>query len=158
MRGGDGQKPADTAEKSLGEIVSEVSEKASLLVREEIELAKAEVRDKVSKITKGVVVATVAGVVLIFAMSIFLHGLAWLIDDLFDFEAIWQGFAIVFVLLVLLAAAAGYLAYRWLRGGTPPTPDLAIEEARRTREELEHQAVQRDQIGRTLEKGEEVRA
>ena len=158
MRGGDGQKPADTAEKSLGEIVSEVSEKASLLVREEIELAKAEVRDKVSKITKGVVVATVAGVVLIFAVSIFLHGLAWLIDDLFDFEAIWQGFAIVFVLLVLLAAAAGYLAYRWLRGGTPPTPDLAIEEARRTREELEHQAVQRDQIGRTLEKGEEVRA
>jgi uncharacterized membrane protein YqjE len=158
MRGGDGQKPADTAEKSLGEIVSEVSEKASLLVREEIELAKAEVRDKVSKITKGVVVATVAGVVLIFAVSIFLHGLAWLIDDLFDFEAVWQGFAIVFVLLVLLAAAAGYLAYRWLRGGTPPTPDLAIEEARRTREELEHQAVQRDQIGRTLEKGEEVRA
>jgi uncharacterized membrane protein YqjE len=158
MRGGDGQKPADTAEKSLGEIVSEVSEKASLLVREEIELAKAEVRDKLSKITKGVVVATVAGIVLVFAVSILLHGLAWLIDDLFDFEAIWQGFAIVFVLLVLLAAAAGYLAYRWLRGGAPPTPDLAIEEARRTREELEHQAVQRDQIGRTLEKGEEVRA
>ena len=143
-------------EKSLGDVVTEVTEKASLLVREEIELAKAEVRDKVSKITKGVVVATVAGIVLVFAVSIFLHGLAWFIDDLFDFEAIWQGFAIVFVLLVLLAAAAGYLAYRWLRGGTPPTPDLAIEEARRTREELEHQAVQRDQIGRTLEKGEEV--
>jgi uncharacterized membrane protein YqjE len=158
MRGGDGQKPADTAEKSLGEIVSEVSEKASLLVREEIELAKAEVRDKLSKITKGVVVAIVAGIVLVFAVSIFLHGLAWFIDDLFEFEAIWQGFAIVFVLLVLLAAAAGYLAYRWLRGGAPPTPDLAIEEARRTREELEHQAVQRDQIGRTLEKGEEVGA
>ncbi|MBA2793275.1 MAG: phage holin family protein, partial [Thermoleophilaceae bacterium] len=31
------------SEKSLGDIVQEVSEKASLLVRQEIELAKAEV-------------------------------------------------------------------------------------------------------------------
>ena len=49
----DGSKPPETADKSLGEIVSEVSEKASLLVREEIELAKAEVTSKVSRIARG---------------------------------------------------------------------------------------------------------
>ena len=41
----DGLPPKDDAGKSLGEIVAEVSEKASLLVRQEIELAKAVVTD-----------------------------------------------------------------------------------------------------------------
>ena len=40
-------------DKSLGDVVSEVSEKASLLVREEIELAKAEITEKVTKLGKG---------------------------------------------------------------------------------------------------------
>ena len=43
-----GPTPPDDASKSLGDIVADVSEKASLLVRQEIELAKAEVSDKVS--------------------------------------------------------------------------------------------------------------
>jgi F0F1-type ATP synthase assembly protein I len=148
----DGTPPPGNADKSLGEIVAEVSEKASLLVREEIELAKAEVKDKVTKLTKGLVVAIVAGVVLVFGIDMLFHTLAWFFVDLFDFESIWPGFLIVTGLLFALTALAAYLAYRWLRGGTPPTPDLAIEEAKRTRAELEHQTVGRDQIGRTLEK------
>jgi uncharacterized membrane protein YqjE len=144
--------PPGNADKSLGEIVSEVSEKASLLVREEIELAKAEVKDKVTKLTKGLVVATAAGVVLVFAIAMLFHTLAWFFVDLFDFQSIWPGFLMVTGLLFLLTALTGYLAYRWLRGGTPPTPDLAIEEAKRTRAELEQHTVGRDQVERTLEK------
>jgi Putative Actinobacterial Holin-X, holin superfamily III len=152
----DGTEPQTDAEKSLGEIVAEVSDKASQLMREEIELAKAEVRDKVSKLTKGAVVAIVAGTVLAFAVSIFLHGLAWFFNDLFDFGTIWPGFAIVFGILMLLTALAAYLAIRWLRGGSPPTPELAIEEAKLVREQFEQQGIERDQVARTLEKGEEV--
>jgi hypothetical protein len=149
-----GSRPPDTADKSLGDIVGEVSEKASLLVREEIELAKAEVMDKVSKLARGAGVGIAAAVFLVFAFVMFLHALAWFIDDLLDVEsAIWVGFAIVMGLLILLAALAGFVAFRWLRSGAPPTPDLAIEEAKRTREELERQSVERDQVGRTLEKG-----
>ena len=48
---GNGTPPS--ADKNLGEIVSEVSEKASLLVRQEIDLAKAEITDKVAKLTSG---------------------------------------------------------------------------------------------------------
>jgi len=153
----DGLRPPDTAEKSLGDIVSDVSEKASLLVREEIELAKAEVREKVSKLTKGAGVGLAAGVILVFALVMFLQALAWFINDLLDVtSALWAGFAIVTGILILVAAVAGLLARRWLRSGTPPTPELAIEEAKRTREELERQSIERDQLGRTLEKGEEV--
>jgi uncharacterized membrane protein YqjE len=157
MSPGDGTRPPEAADKSLGEIVAEVSEKASLLVREEIELAKAEVAQKVKNVARGAGVGAAAGVFLVFALMIFLHALAWFFVDLFDWQA-WTGFLLTAGILVLMATVAGYLAYRWLRSGAPPTPDLAIEEARRTREALEHQKVERDQLERTLERGSEREA
>jgi uncharacterized membrane protein YqjE len=150
---GDGIKPPEGAEKSLGEIVSEVSEKASLLVREEIELAKAEVTEKVSRLTKGAAIAAAAGVFILFGVVTLLHGLAWLIDDALNSSA-WVGFLIVTGVLFILGIVAGLVAVRMFRRGTPPTPQLAIEEAKRTRHELERQSIARDQVGRTLEKGE----
>jgi uncharacterized membrane protein YqjE len=156
---GNGIPPDDNASKSLGEIVSEVSEKASLLVREEIELAKAEITDKLSKLTRGAAVAVAAGVFLVFGVTMFFHGLAWFLDDVFNWEDnIWAGFAVVMGLLFLLAILAGLLAFRLFKKGAPPTPDLAIEEAKRTRAELEAQKIERDQLKRSLERGEEVKA
>jgi hypothetical protein len=138
-----------SADKNLGEIVSEVSEKASLLVRQEIDLAKAEITDKVGKLTRGAAVAAAAGVFLIFGITMFFHTLAWLLFDLFDFGAIWYGFAIVTGLLFLLAILAALVALRLFKKGAPPTPDLAIEEAKRTREQLEAQMIERDQLERS---------
>jgi len=155
----DGIPPQDDAAKSLGEIVSEVSEKASLLVRQEIELAKAEVTDKISKLTRGAVVAAAAGVFAIFGITTFFHGLAWFLNDVFNWEDNnWAGFGVVTAALFLLAALAGLLAFRLFKKGSPPTPQLAIEEARRTRADLESQKIQRDQVDRSLERGEEVKA
>ena len=154
-----GMPPPDGADKSLGEIVAEVSEKASQLVREEIELAKAEVTDKVSKLTRGAAVAAAAGVFLVFAVTMFFHGMAWFLDDVFNWEDnVWAGFAVVTALLFILAILAALLAYRLFKKGAPPTPDMAIEEAKRTRAKLEAQNVERDQVHRTLERGKEVKA
>jgi Putative Actinobacterial Holin-X, holin superfamily III len=50
---GDGTPPRQDADKSIGEIVAEVSEKASLLVRQEVELAKAEMGEKGKKAGVG---------------------------------------------------------------------------------------------------------
>jgi uncharacterized membrane protein YqjE len=158
MSPGDGLPPQDTAEKSLGDIVTEVSEKASLLVREEIELAKAEVTEKATSLGKGAGIAAAAAVFLVFAVTMFFHGLAWLIDDLFDWNSIWPGFMIVFGLLTVLAIIAALVAQRMFKRGAPPTPDLAIEEAKRTRAELEAQAIGRDQLERSLERGEEAKS
>jgi H+/Cl- antiporter ClcA len=154
-----GMPPPDGADKSLGEIVAEVSEKASQLVREEIELAKAEVTDKVSKLTRGAAVAAAAGVFLVFAVTMFFHGMAWFLDDVFNWEDnVWAGFLVVTAALFLCAILAALFAYRLFKKGSPPTPDLAIEEAKRTRAELEAQKIQRDQVHRTLDRGEEVKA
>jgi H+/Cl- antiporter ClcA len=128
------------AEKSLADIVGEVSQKASLLVREEIELAKAEVTIKAKSLGGAVAAAAIAGVFAFLALILVLHGLAWLIADLFSdgiVIGIWLGFFITAVLLLVLGAVSGLLALRFFRAGTPPTPQLAIEEARKTRATIE---------------------
>ena len=154
---GNGVPPKQEADKGLGEIVAEVSEKASLLVRQEIELAKAEVSDKVSKLGKGAVVGAAAGVFAIFGVTMLFHFLAWFINDLFDWNSVWPGFLAVTVLLFLLAGLAAFLAIRFFKKGAPPTPDMAIEEAKKMRAELEAQKIERDQLGRSLEKGEQLK-
>ena len=144
---GNGAPP--NADKNLGEIVSEVSEKASLLVRQEIDLAKAEITQKVGKLTRGAAVGAAAGVFLVFGITMFFHMLAWFFVDLFDWNAIWFGYAIVTGLLFLLAILAAFVAYRLFKKGAPPTPDLAIEEAKLIREQFEAQGVERDQLERS---------
>ena len=149
--------PGDSAEKTLGEIVAEVSEKASLLVREEIELAKAEVITKAKTLGKGAAVAAAAGVFLVFALVMLLQTMSWFWVDLFDFSQPWMGFGITTVLLVALAALAGFKAKQWLSTG-PPTPNAALQEARITRQTLERQDIQRDQLERSLDRDREGRA
>ena len=141
--------PDNAADKNLGDIVSEVSEKASLLVREEIDLAKAEVTQKVKTLGKG----AAAGVFLIFALVMALQTFAWLLADIFD--NVWIGFGIVTLLLIAMGVVAGLLAKKWLSSG-PPTPDLAIGEAKATRDSLQSQKVERDQLGRSLERSKET--
>jgi uncharacterized membrane protein YqjE len=148
--------PKESADKSLGEIVGQVSEKASLLVREEIELAKTEVTEKVSKLGKGTGIGVAAGVFLVFMFAMFCHFLAWFFNDLFDWNSVWPGYGIVTLLLLLFAIVAGLIAQRLFKTG-PPTPDLAIEEAKRTRAALEGQSIERDQLKRSLDKTEEVK-
>jgi uncharacterized membrane protein YqjE len=130
------------ADKSLGDVVTEVTEKASLLVREEIELAKAEVTEKVTKLGKGAGALAAAGVLAVFALIFLLHALAWFINDAFNWTTVWPGYLATFFIVIAVGALAGFLGYRWLKGGSPPTPDLAIEEAKRTRAMLDEPTAQ----------------
>lgn len=156
---GNGVPPKKDADKDLGEIVAEVSEKASLLVRQEVELAKAEITDKFTKLGRGAAIGAAAGVFAIFGITMLFHTFAWLLDDLFNWDtSVWAGFLIVTLALFLLAGLAAFIAARLFKKGAPPTPDMAIEEARRMRADLEAQTIERDQVSRSLEKGEELKA
>jgi uncharacterized membrane protein YqjE len=128
---------AVTDERSVGELVIDISEKTSYLIREEIELAKAEVTEKVTKLVRGSVVAIVAGVFVLMALAMFMHGMAWLLNDIFFDDSVWAGFLIESLFWLLVAAGAGLFAYRQFQAGAPPTPDLAIEEAKRVKETFE---------------------
>jgi len=116
--------------------IAEVSERATTLVHEEIELAKAEVAEKVATLARGAAVGAVAGVFIITALLFVLVGCAWLLYyglKIGSPFAYFWGFFIMAAILVVLGAIAGYGAARALRSGTPPVPEMAIEEARRIR-------------------------
>jgi protein-S-isoprenylcysteine O-methyltransferase Ste14 len=115
---------------SLGAAVSEVSEKVSVLVREEIALAKAEMTVKVSSIARGAIAVAVGVVFGVFALVFGLGTLAWGLNSAFN--SIWIGFAVVFVLLLVLTAIAFLFAWRKLKVGAP-TPKMAIDEAKKIR-------------------------
>ncbi len=124
-------------DRSVGELVFDVSERVSILVREEIELAKAEITEKVSALVRGGAVGIAAGVFALMGLAMFMHGIAWLITELFFEDDVWVGFMIEALFWFVVAGVAGFLAFRSLKRGSPPTPDLAIEEARRVRQTLE---------------------
>jgi len=120
----------DQQTSEMARAIQDVTEKAQLLVREEIELAKAEMTEKVTKLIKGAVFGIVAGVFAVFALIYLLDALSWGINDLLDVStALWAGFLITGVLILVLGGIAGYVALRFVKKGSPPTPQLAIEEA-----------------------------
>src|SRR3954470_9788708 len=130
-----GSTPPGSAEKPLGEIVNEVTSKAQLLVREEIELAKAEVTQKVSKLAKGAGFFAGAGILAVFGLIYFFHFLALGIADWFGLKD-WVGYVIVAVGIFLIAGLLGLLGWRSVKKGSPPVPELAIEEAKKTQAAL----------------------
>ncbi|HEY1286404.1 MAG TPA: phage holin family protein [Solirubrobacterales bacterium] len=129
--------PPPQDERSVAELVFDVSERASTLVREEIELAKTEISEKVGKILRGSAVGVAAGIFAFLALILVMEGIAWLLnEEVFDGRA-WPGFFIEAALFLLIAAAAGFFAYRSVQAGSPPVPEQAIEEAKLTKSTLE---------------------
>ena len=119
---------------NIAAAITEISERATLLIRDEIELARAEIGTKIRKLLTGAVVALAAGGFVAVSVLFILIGLAYLIAYEIDASQIFWGFFIVAALLLVLAALAGLLAFRAMRGGAPPSPTMAIDEARKIRE------------------------
>jgi hypothetical protein len=133
--------PAGAPEKdqpqNIAAAVAEVSERASLLIREEIELAKAEVAEKATKLLKGAVVGIAAGVFVVTALFFVLIGLAYLLYyelPIGNALTYFWGFFAMALILLILGALAGFLAAKAFKASSPPVPSMAIDEARKIRE------------------------
>ncbi|MBV9212921.1 MAG: phage holin family protein [Actinobacteria bacterium] len=132
----DGVRPAESADKQLGDIVADVTQKAQLLVREEIELARAEIQQKVSRIVKGVIFFSVAGFFGLLFVIFLLHALSWGFVDWLAVKT-WVGYGITTLGLLVFAGISALVGLRLFKRGTPPKPELAIEEAQKTRAVIE---------------------
>ena len=128
--------PPEQSPRSVTELVFDVSERTSALIREEIELAKAEVSEKVGKILRGSAVGVAAGVFAFLALILIMEGFAWLLNEEV-FDNAWAGFFVEAVIFLLVAGGAGYFAYRSVQAGAPPVPEQAIEEAKLIRTTIE---------------------
>jgi uncharacterized membrane protein YqjE len=132
---------AENQTSELAQAIQEVADKASLLVREEIELAKAEMTEKASRLARGAAIGAAAGVFVVAGLIYLLHGVAWFIWQVTGTKtSYWLGFVIVAGALFLLATIAGAIARRAFKRATPPTPVMAIEEAQLIKETVSHPA------------------
>jgi uncharacterized small protein (DUF1192 family) len=116
---------------NLATAVAEVSERMSILVREEIELAKAEMTQKATSIARGAAAVAAGAVFGVFAIVFVLETIAWGLNSAFN--SLWIGFAIVMVLLIAATIGSFLFAWRKLRVG-PVAPTMALDEAKKIRD------------------------
>jgi hypothetical protein len=133
----DANRPSDSANGGLGSALADVSERTTLIIREEIELAKAELGDKMGKLAKAAAGGAFAGIFVVTGLLFGLHAAAWGITKAINNQrAVWLGYLITAGAFFIIAGFIVLLVIRWVRKGTPPTPKMAIDEAKLVRETL----------------------
>jgi uncharacterized membrane protein YgcG len=136
--------PADNSQsESIAQAITDVSENLTKLVQDEIELAKAEMIEKATSLARGAAAVAAGAVFGVFAVIFVLLTIAWAVNDVFvsGVGQIWLGFLVVMVLLLLLTLGTFLFAWRKLKVG-PPTPQMAIDEARKIRETVSTSTVE----------------
>ena len=94
---------------------------------------------KLSKLIKGAAVGAAASFFVIGALIMLLNGTAWFIywtNLWWDDDQIFWGFFLTAAIFLVLAALAGWIAARAFKAGSPPVPEMAIEEAQRIKETI----------------------
>ena len=125
--------PTREAETGVGAAAKQVAEHASALARLELELAGLELKKKVAALGVGAGLLIAAAVCGVFMLG---FGLAALAAGIATAVATWAALLIVTGALGLLAGLLGLLGLGRLRKGTPPLPEQAIAEAKKTTEAL----------------------
>jgi uncharacterized membrane protein YqjE len=135
------ERPADTShpsprsadDRSAADLIKQVSEQTSKLVRQEIALARLEIRDKVKHVGIG---AGLFGGAVLFA----LFGAGTLVAALvLVLATAMAGWLAALVVAVVLLGGAGIMALggkRQIAQATPPAPEQAVENVQADIEEV----------------------
>jgi uncharacterized membrane protein YqjE len=114
----------DLRERPIGELLKQLSQETTTLVKQELDLAKAEVAQKGQQAGKGVGMFGGAGVLGLLALGSFTAFLIMLLDGAMP------NWAAALVVTAVYAAIAGVLALQGrnkVKEATPPVPEQAVE-------------------------------
>jgi Flp pilus assembly protein TadB len=117
----------------LGPAAKNVAEHASTLVRLELELAQLELKRKVAALARGIAFGLGAAIFLLYALG---FGAGAAAAGIATTMSTWIALLIVAGALFFLTFVLGLLALRAIKKGTPPVPEQALREAKRTTEAL----------------------
>jgi type IV secretory pathway TrbD component len=109
----------DARERSIGELVGDLSQQTSTLVRKEIQLARAELQEKGKVAGKGVGLLAGGAVAGVLALGALTAALIALLDKAM---ATWVAALIVMALWAIVAAALARAGQSALKRATPPAP------------------------------------
>ena len=128
---------ADLRELPIGELVSRLSEQVSHLVRDELRLALAELKQKGKRAGIGAGLTGAAGVISLYGLAVLV---AAVIAALALVLPVWAAALIVGGVLLLLAGVLALAGIGQVKRGTPPTPDQAIASTKRDIETVKESA------------------
>ena len=117
--GGSATASADARDRPIGELVKDLSSQTSTLVRQEIELARAELQEKGKVAGKGLGMLAGAAVFGLLAMGALTAGLIALLDKAM---ATWVAALIVMALWAIVAVVLAKAGQSALKRATPPAP------------------------------------
>ena len=109
---------------STGDLVKQLSEQTTTLVRKEIELAKAELTEKGKVAGKGAGMFGGAGVVGLLALGTLTTMIIALLDKAMD---LWVAALIVTVIYGAVAAILAMSGRDRVKAGMPPAPEQTVE-------------------------------
>ena len=128
---------SDLRELPIGELVGRLSEQVSHLVRDELRLALAELKQKGKRAGLGAGLTGAAGVIALFGLAVLV---AAVIAALALVLPVWAAALIVGGVLLLLAGVLALAGIGQVKRGTPPTPDQAIASTKRDIETVKESA------------------
>lgn len=117
------------AERTIGRLLSDLSEQVSRLVRAEIELAKAEITGRAQQAGIGAGLLVAAGFLALYVLG---AAVATAIIGLATVLPAWLASLVVTVVLLLVTVLLGALGARRVQRANPPSPTRATEEMRAT--------------------------
>jgi uncharacterized membrane protein len=105
-----------TEAQSIADALKSAVRDAQDLIRDEIALAKAELREEARRVGAGVIAVTGAAVAATIAVVFLLTTVALVLFEVFGWP-LWAGFALMVVVVTLAAAALAYVGRRRLARG-----------------------------------------
>jgi hypothetical protein len=117
----------------LGAAVKEVAERASSIVRLELELAAMELKRKIVSLGVGIALALGAAIMLVFVLG---FAFATVAAALATAMSTWLALLITTAIIFGFALVLGVLGLAKIKKGSPPVPEQAIREAKLTTEAL----------------------
>jgi hypothetical protein len=125
---------ASSDERSVGELVKQLSQQSSELARKEVELAKAEMTIKAKRLGIGAGAFGSAGVVGLFAFGALTAALILLVATGLD---AWLAALVVAAGYAAIAGGLALIGRKQVEEGTPPLPEEAIESTKADVEETQ---------------------
>ncbi len=112
---------------STADLVKQAAEQISTLVRDELELARAEMTEKASRAGRGAGLLGGAGLVSLYGILGVLTGIVLLLARVMP---AWVAALLVGVVLLIVAGVLALLGRTQVRRATPPVPTTAAREVR----------------------------
>jgi len=121
--------PVTEQNSGLGATAKDVAERASSLVRLELELATLELKKKVTNLGLGMGLGLAAAVFALYGIGFLFATIA---AGLATAMSTWLAILIVTLGLFVIASILGLIGVNRIKKGTPPVPEQAIREAKLT--------------------------